>query len=210
VIYCLLSIAMIAFPDSVLDLGEDGTISAPLLAMGMIALLEAPLRLACVVLFLIWLHRAYSNLSPLKARNLEFSPGWAVGWWFVPFANIVKPFQIVREVYNESDPDFDVESGFLHLPGGTPEIIAVWWGTFLLSGLAHRIADAFYGKGDLPSSEYFPVVFIVAGLLSAISAGAAIFLVLHITKRQEARAAKIDTHRGVTDTPPPPTFAYSQ
>ena len=28
--------------------------------------------------FLMWLYRAFNNLSALKARNLEFSPGWAI------------------------------------------------------------------------------------------------------------------------------------
>jgi Domain of unknown function (DUF4328) len=31
------------------------------------------------IVFLMWIHRAYSNLPALGARNLETSPGWAVG-----------------------------------------------------------------------------------------------------------------------------------
>jgi hypothetical protein len=39
----------------------------------------------------------------------------------------------VRELWNESDPDFDEETGFLHTAAGTPEIIGFWWAAFLLS-----------------------------------------------------------------------------
>jgi len=213
ILYFFLSIAMIVFADTTIDLGEDGggAVSAPLIAAGLIALLEVPLRLGAIVTFLIWLHRAYSNLSPLRARNLEFSPGWAVGWWFIPFANLVKPFQVVREVYNESDPDVDPYSGFSHVPGGTPTLIGVWWGTFILSGIAGRISDTVYGKGDFPSSDYFPVVFMIASILAAIAATCAVYLIWTITKRQDARAAKIgETAASSFAPPPPPSFGNYQ
>ena len=204
-LYFLLSIGMILFTDATIDLGEDGgAISAPLVAASLIALLEAPLRLGAIISFLVWLHRAYSNLSSLKAHNLEFSPGWAVGWWFIPFANIVKPFQIVREVYNESDPEVDPYSGFSPAAAGTPLILGVWWGTFLLSGVATRISDAVYGKEDLPSSDFFPFVFMVAGVLTAIAGASAVYLIWTITKRQDARALKIGESAASSFTPPPP------
>src|SRR4030095_10643316 len=85
-LYFILSIGMIVFADATIDLGEDGgAVNAPLIAAGLIAPLELPLWPGVIIPFLIVLHRAYANLSPLKARNLEFSPGWAVGWWFIPF-----------------------------------------------------------------------------------------------------------------------------
>jgi uncharacterized BrkB/YihY/UPF0761 family membrane protein len=36
----------------------------------------------------IWLHRAVANARSLGVPT-ECTPGWAVGWWFVPFANLV-------------------------------------------------------------------------------------------------------------------------
>ena len=208
-LYVLFSIGMIAFPDVGIDIGDGESINAPLMAMGLIALLELPLRIACVVLFLVWLHRAYSNLIPLKAQNLEFTPAWAVGWWFIPFLNLVRPFQVVRELYNESDPAVDPETGYSYVPGGTPMIVGLWWVTFVLAGISHRIGDALYGSGDLPSSEYFPLALLVAGALSAVSAVAAILVVSGVNKRQDERASKLATYIGVSDLPPaPPTFGH--
>ena len=208
-LYVLFSIGMIAFPDVAIDIGDGESINAPLIAMGLIALLEVPLRIACIVLFLVWVHRAYSNLSALKAQNLEFTPGWAVGWWFIPFLNLVRPFQVVREIYNESDPSVDPYTGFSYVPGGTPMIIVLWWLTFIMAGISHRIGDALYGSGDLPSSEYFPVALLAAGSLSAVAAISAIFVVSSINKRQDERAAKLAASIGMSDLPPePPTFGH--
>ncbi len=55
-------------------------------------------------MFLMWLFRTYKNLEPLGSENIRFTPGWSVGWWFIPFANLVMPFKAVRGVWSESDP----------------------------------------------------------------------------------------------------------
>jgi heme/copper-type cytochrome/quinol oxidase subunit 2 len=80
------------FPDSLLDLGEGESMPVAYALIGIVALFHIPLGIATIVFFLIWEYRAYKNLSALNAQNLEHSPGWAVGWWFIPFANLVKPF----------------------------------------------------------------------------------------------------------------------
>src|SRR5690606_25955357 len=36
------------------------------------------------IFFLLWTYRSYRHLSALSDRNLRFSPGWAVSWYFVP------------------------------------------------------------------------------------------------------------------------------
>jgi len=206
--YAIFSFLMILTPDWVLDFGDgDPPIPVALTIVGLFAILEIPLRLATAIVFLIWLYRAYSNLSPLKVRNLEFSPGWAVGWWFIPFANLVKPFQVVREVYNESTPDFDPDSGFTTLPAGTPFEIGLWWAMFLLSGFIYRLSDVFYGKGDTPESEYFPTVFLAGALCATVAAALAAYIVKAINSRQVERLAIVAARSAASDQPPaPPTF----
>jgi Domain of unknown function (DUF4328) len=50
----------------------------------------------------MWMHRAYRNLPALRAQALRWSPGWAAGGWFIPFANLVIPFQVMRELWHHS------------------------------------------------------------------------------------------------------------
>jgi hypothetical protein len=57
------------------------------------------------IVWLLWQHRAHANLHAARVADLAFTPGWAVGWWFVPFANLVKPFQAVRELWKASAAD---------------------------------------------------------------------------------------------------------
>ena len=60
--------------------------------------------LVCVGLLIAWTHRLYRNLEPLGFRELRFGSGWAVGGWFVPFLNLVRPKQIVNDIWRAGDP----------------------------------------------------------------------------------------------------------
>lgn len=64
---------------------------------GVIGLLQLLVYLGTVVAFLVWFRRAYRNLPALGAESLRFSSGWAVGAWFVPFLNLVRPKQLADE-----------------------------------------------------------------------------------------------------------------
>ncbi len=207
--YIIFSIMMIALPDAQMNLGNGEKINIGFGLIGLVGILEIFLRIATIVLFLIWEYRAFNNLSALKARNLEFSPGWAVGWWFIPLANLVKPFQVIRELWNESDSDFDEETGFLNVSPGTPGIVGFWWAAFLVSGITARIANKLVDTNSAATSTAFPIVLIVASLLLIAAAVLAIVLVKNITQRQEKRFAKVDMAQNFAP-PPPPTFGDKQ
>jgi len=105
----LVGVGQIADPARVIMFGDEAS-SPWLLAQGFIALFQAPVYIATSVMFLIWLFRIYKNLDVLESQqNREFTPGWAVGWWFVPFANLVKPFQVMREAWFDSNPEIETE-----------------------------------------------------------------------------------------------------
>ena len=58
--------------------------------------------LVCVVLFLMWKHRASKNLAPLGVSNQRFSPRWAVAYYFIPILNLFRPYQAMEEIYLRS------------------------------------------------------------------------------------------------------------
>jgi hypothetical protein len=89
--------------------------------------LAALVGAGCVISFLVWFSRSYRNLRALGAEGLEYSPGVAIGWWFVPVVNCWKPFQVAVEIWRASDPaaaknDFASRAG---MP--TPALLAIWW-----------------------------------------------------------------------------------
>lgn len=206
-VFAVFGVIIIGVPDWMVYVEEGGIIAITVIVVSMLGLLEFPLRIVTGIVFLVWVYRAYNNLFALKARNLEFTPGWAVGWWFIPFANLVKPFQVIREIFNESDPEFDTETGFLHVYPGTPVEIGFWWGSLLASNVFYRVSDAFYGKGDEPASEYHAPFFLGGALLTVAAASLAIYIVKETTRRQRERITVVSRSFGnIDEPPPPPTF----
>jgi hypothetical protein len=192
-------------PDWSLDLDDGSSEPVFFLILGLSALLRIAALAFTVVFFLIWEFRAYSNLSPLKARNLEFSPGWAVGWWFIPFANFVKPYQAVQDLWLQSDPEYNEDLGFLPSDTSSNGLFGFWWGTFIVGNILLRISDnALDNDSNLRIGAY---LYLLGGLSLSVSAVLLFTIVKDTTRRQLARNARLETS-GFREMgpPPPPSF----
>ncbi len=202
----LIGFGQIAAPDWNVDL--DAETSVWLLLQGLLYLLKFPAYVFTIIMFLIWINRANKNLTPLKADMIEYSSGWAVAWWFIPFANLVKPFQVVRELWCESDPDEADGPGFLSASlRSAPTFMAVWWGFWLVSNFLSNITSRIYDPDSTEGVGIAGIFFVLTGVTSAIAAYLAIVVVRRITARQDARIARIGSIHRDMSPPPPPTFA---
>jgi hypothetical protein len=73
------------------------------------------------IVYARWLFLAHRNLPALGAENLRFRPGWALGWFFIPLANLWKPCQAMSDLMRASkDPRH------WHLDE-TPPLVISWW-----------------------------------------------------------------------------------
>jgi hypothetical protein len=147
-----------------------------------IGLGQVGLIVVCAIAYLIWLYRAHANLPALGATGLKFSPGWAVGWWFVPLANLIQPYRVVAEVWRESVPG--AREG-----GSVPPLVAVWWGAFLIANMLSGQAGRLYGDStEAAKLMTADVLFAVSDGLSAVAAVLAIMVVRAIDRGQQGRA----------------------
>src|SRR6266436_5309609 len=60
-----------------------------------------------VLLFLMWVYRANKNARALGAAGMKYTPGWSVGWFFVPFAGLFMPYWVLKEIWQVSSPGSD-------------------------------------------------------------------------------------------------------
>jgi hypothetical protein len=113
------------------------------------------------VLFLAWLHQAYSNLSLTGTKKTKYSPEWAVGCWFVPFVNVGLPLVVVSELWGRSSAGNTVEA----LQGKRAPILVVCGRlAFLTSLLRERVAAAVNALAALSD-----VTAVVAGGLAVMT-----------------------------------------
>lgn len=103
---------------------------------GVVALIYLAFTLVfviCVVLVAIWIHRAHANLHDAGMESLEFTPGWAVGWYFIPIANLFKPFQAMRELWNASRGEQ------YQFADETPSEVKWWWAAWIMGNILSNI-----------------------------------------------------------------------
>lgn len=103
---------------------------------GGIGLVQTAMFVACSVLWLVWLKRAYANLLLVGTRTARFSPGWAVGYWFVPVVNLVRPYQVMKDLSVRSAQRNEHDGT---MAAGTTTLVGLWWFAHLASGIAGRV-----------------------------------------------------------------------
>jgi len=146
------------------------------------------------ILFLMWIHRAHRNLPALGARGLRFSPGMAVGWFFVPILNLFRPYQVVKEIWKASDPNVDTWDAFSWQSAAGSPVIKWWWILGLTANAGGRAA--FYLASRTQTVEELWTaswVILVANVLNVIPTLLAIVIVRTINARQERKNAHLAT-----------------
>jgi hypothetical protein len=153
--------------------------------------------LSTIVVWLVWQHRGQSNLHALAIPRLTFSPGWAVGWWLIPIANLWKPFQTVRELWKASDGD----EAWWRLT--TWSAIGWWWACWVAFNILYNTTIRFYGSETATVNSYIigDWTSISGDLVSIVAAVLAISIVRSVTDRQ-ARLVDVIADRTVIPARP--------
>ncbi|MEX2173050.1 MAG: DUF4328 domain-containing protein [Pirellulaceae bacterium] len=145
-----------------------------------------------VVAFCMWIYRAHSNLGALRATEIIYSAGWAVGSFFVPILNLFRPFQIMVEIWRGSDP--------AELPAGSPRpatLVGWWWGLWIVSGVLGRIGDRFARNAhEIPELMTASGLAILDAAVALALAVCAILVIRTIDRNQSLR------HELLWKTPP--------
>ena len=129
------------------------------------------LGLATGLLFFFWTYRIVKNAWALSPEPLRFSPGWAVGFYFIPIINLWKPFGAIKEALTV------FETGQDRLP--SYGIIRFWWALWLISILSGDISemDPVNGSHLLNTIIFWSICALpIANFLSALA------MVITVTK----------------------------
>lgn len=160
----------------------------PFVSQSEIASWEKALRSAvgayaiCYVLagiaFLAWLSRVVDNVPSLGGGRPNASPRAAIGWWFVPFVNLVKPFQVVADVWRRL--------------ATTPQerattLLLVWWLLWLGGGIVDRIIGAVPDPDDLATLRSLLVLDSIALFAQVIAGWLLIRAIWEIERRSRIR-----------------------
>ena len=165
---CLLVIALAA------GAGDDGisgdqaeVVRFGLLTVVSCSFLELAVYIVIAVLFLRMLYKAVERARGFTPSFTYVSPGWAVGYWFIPIMGLYRPFQIMQAWFKACAEQAGGK------PAAGEQLLSGWWGMFLISSVVGWIVgrqdpDFSTVQGVMTYAEYTlgaNLLFIVAATL---------------------------------------------
>lgn len=154
--------------------------SGPQAAQLALDLLEFVMLLVCLIVP-FWIVRMSRNAHSFRP-DMKHSPIGAIGWYIVPIANLIVPYEAMEEIWDVSGQGGKRRSG---------KLVGWWWGIYLVSNIASVVAAIpALAAGLAPALA-------VAGVLSIANSLLFITLVRRLTVMQK------ETHQALVFSDPP-------
>ncbi|NIK73072.1 hypothetical protein FHS56_000558 [Thermonema lapsum] len=122
------------------------------------------------VTFIQWFRRAYFNLHQ-KVKNLAYTEGWAAGSWFVPIVNLYRPYQIMKELYQETKELLN-KKGINVNTNLTTSSLGWWWTLWILNNIIGQFVFRYSIKAksidELTTSTIASMIGNIIGILLAL------------------------------------------
>ena len=100
------------------------------------------LIVALMILLFVWINRSCKNSWLLDAPRMKTTPGWAVGYYFIPILMLWKPFTSMKEMRSASYGNDTAHKAILPL----------WWTFWLVSSFLNiSIYGNYLNSGDQES-----------------------------------------------------------
>jgi hypothetical protein len=90
--------------------------------------------LATLVVFLMWVYRTNKNCRGFGAEGMKFTPGWAVGYFFVPIYCLFRPYQALREIAQASQSPLNWKNV------AESPLVGLWWALWIIPLIISRVA----------------------------------------------------------------------
>ena len=86
------------------------------------------------VLILRWIYQANQNVRQFGAKDMVFSPGWSIGFYFIPIVSLWKPYQAMKEIWQASQnpTNWPAEK--------VSSILGIWWFFWIANSIAGQAA----------------------------------------------------------------------
>lgn len=96
--------------------------------------------------FIQWFRRAYFNLH-LKIKYLNHTEGWAAGSWFVPIISLYRPYQIMKELYQETK-ELLTKKGIAFNQSFSTSALGWWWTIWIISNIIGQFVFRYSLKAE--------------------------------------------------------------
>jgi hypothetical protein len=145
---------------------------------GLVGVAAMVISVGSAIAFLRWLHLTVRQAEALGI-GMRVTPALAVGYWFIPFANLVKPYHVIRRLLNQLGGQSLVDAAR----------VGTWWGVWIVGNVLSQIEVRLTLSGglDAPTSSAAYALGTAASVMSIVGALLCIGVVRTIQQSFEAK-----------------------
>lgn len=184
----LIGIRDLSFPSNEEMMAAAEASDRNVMIMGII---QVVVFLASLIVWFMWIFRSNKLARALGASAMTYSPGWSVGWFFIPIANLFKPYFAMKEIYlaTISPRSFDTEQEVEDQPESL-NILKLWWLVYLVDGILGKAAARMSFRAEtveqlIPSNG----LTLASDIMTVVASLATIWVVREFTQRQQTAFA---------------------
>jgi membrane protein implicated in regulation of membrane protease activity len=161
--------------------------------------IQIVLRIFTWGFFLFWFYRAHRNLPALGVLRGRYTSRWSVLLFFVPVVNVYVGYDMVNELWKQSNPDVGFTDDFLRqhasplkLYSSKTIIVGLWWGFTIASFVVAREAVR-ASLGSTTGSDYISetLMYTISDALGIVASIMLIVIVKKIDERQEEKHRRL-------------------
>lgn len=148
-----------------------------------IGLTQAILGITLGITFLSWIYRINKNLNALAWDDMTYTPGWSIGWYFIPIANLFKPYQAMKEIW---------EVAHRGESSGQP-LLGWWWGLWIVSSIVANAAIrlAFSDSPEISESMTPTIVYMISDGVDIPLSIVSLLMVTRIARAYQSNLGEI-------------------
>lgn len=146
----------------------------------------------------VWTRRIVSLVGSARPGAMRYTSGQAVGMWFVPGLNLIRPAQIIANAWSVSGDE--------PAAAPVPALVPLWWASWLLGGTVLLVVTLVIGVN--PSRLVLRQrTFAIGAVIAAVASCLTVAVVVALTARVRALAARPAVVALDVAAMPPPSVA---
>lgn len=147
-------------------------------------------QLAVIIAWCFWTYRVVANNRRL-GRYHSMGPGWAVGSYFIPIANLWRPLIALREAWHGADlssPRSDNDP-WVERTTAIPGLLLAWWLVYRSAWFYYTVVIKPLDASDPEQWESWQHAWLGANMIDIAGAVLAVIVCWTLTRRQDAFTA---------------------
>jgi len=124
-----------------------------------IGLLQFIFIILLFINFLRFIHRTAKNLQQKYNQHMRFTPGWSIGYFFIPILNLFRPYQAVKDIWDTSGRKAHSDDS----------LVGIWWALWILSNVLGRAAMKYTMKNlDAGADTTSTILYLISDSLDIV------------------------------------------